>query len=82
MQGALEILEDILEGLEVEFRGVGLGRAHDAECCEDVGARAYGNVLKTAEEVGVDITGMTHEEIGSGMAKTGKEIGVRGHDGR
>jgi hypothetical protein len=36
VQGALKITDDFLEGLEVEFRGVGIGRAHDAECGGDV----------------------------------------------
>jgi hypothetical protein len=74
--------EDFLEGLEVEFRGVGLGKTHDTECCGDVWARANGSVLETAEEAGLDITGKTHEGDGGGLANRGKETEVHGQGGR
>jgi hypothetical protein len=50
VQGVLEIAENFLEGLEVEFRGVVLSIAKDAECCGDIKARANGSVImETAE---------------------------------
>jgi hypothetical protein len=55
------IAEDFLEGMDLEFRGVGLGRAQDAKCCGHAMARGDGGVLEVAEKTWVDITCTAHE---------------------
>jgi hypothetical protein len=78
LQGACEIAEDLFEGHEMDFGGVGLIKPQDVDCCGDIKARADSGVLEAAEEAGVDITGISHERYECGLANNGKVTRAHG----
>jgi hypothetical protein len=48
LDGAFEVADHLLEGLEVNLRGMCLSRAKDAQGCGDVWVRTNGRILEAA----------------------------------
>jgi predicted TIM-barrel fold metal-dependent hydrolase len=60
----MEVAKDLFLGLQVSFRGIGLGGAENAQRHGNIRTRAYGRVLKATEEAGVDV--LSHSGKGKG----------------
>jgi hypothetical protein len=51
------VSKEVLQGLKVIVRGGCLGGAKDAQRRGNIGTRANGRVLETAQKAGVDVLG-------------------------
>jgi predicted TIM-barrel fold metal-dependent hydrolase len=56
--------KELLEGLQVSLRGIGLGGAKNAQRRGSILARAYCNILKATEEARIDV--FSHSGKGRG----------------
>jgi hypothetical protein len=77
LDGAFEIVDRLLEGLEVELRGMSMNGAKDAQGCGDVWARTNGRILEAAREGGIDVIRHAHEGWCLDVRKAGHDAGIR-----
>jgi hypothetical protein len=76
LEGAFEVANPLLEGLEVSLRGLCLSRAKDAQGCGDLWARTNGCILEAAQEAGLDVLRDACEGWRVDARKAGNEAGI------
>jgi hypothetical protein len=51
----MKVAKDLLQGMQVSVRGIGMGGAKDAQLRGNIRTRTDGRVLKAAEEARIDV---------------------------
>jgi hypothetical protein len=72
----LYVADHILEGLEVNLRGIFLSTAKDAQCYGNVWARTNGRVDEAAQEAGIYVLRHACDERRVHARKAGHEAGI------